>query len=158
MTTSPNSDPALFGLWFPGHPGRGKSKVRKKSLVSIARYVSVPRLAIARCKTNTTMTLQDLFRILNTQLGSLSKDDLAMLAKASPDTLVGIKFGIGGRELCAASEADWVIKQRLSEDGEQYVREVFIPCTEGDKIRHAFCWPDPIANTIQYIRYTIQYI
>ena len=38
----------FFGLLVPGHPGRGKSKVRKKSLVIFTPYVSVPRLATAR--------------------------------------------------------------------------------------------------------------
>jgi len=90
-----------------------------------------------------TMTIQDLKRMVMEQHGSLSKDDLALLAEGSPDTLVGVKYGIGQRDLYCASDAQKLIQARLNEDGgDQYVREVFITWQECDKLKQAFHWPE----------------
>jgi hypothetical protein len=88
-----------------------------------------------------TMTIADLKRMVVEQNGSLSQQDLADLSKSSPDTLVGIKYGIGGRDLVSAEQAVWTINCRMAEDPDQYVRDVFIPAQECDRLREAFHWP-----------------
>lgn len=99
--------------------------------------------------TSKTMTIADLKRMVCEQNGSLNQQDLADLSKASPETLVGIKYGIGGRDLVRAENAAWTINCRMAEDPDQYIREVFITAQECDKIRAAFHWPqDPYFWTV----------
>lgn len=89
-----------------------------------------------------TMTTEDLKRLVVEQHGSLSSEDLALLAQGSPDTLVGVKYGIGPRDLYRAADAARLIEAALAQE-DQYVREVFITANECDAIRAAFHWPNP---------------
>lgn len=88
------------------------------------------------------MTTEDLKRLVMVQHGSMSSEDLALLAQGSPDTLVGVKYGIGARGLYRAADAARHIDSAMAQE-EQYVREVFITANECDAIRIAFHWPNP---------------
>lgn len=91
------------------------------------------------------MQISDLKRIVMEQGGSLSPDDLDLLAQNMPDILVGIKYGYGPRTGVIAKYAKDEIKRNVDgykyEGVDQYVREVFIVVSEMDKIRDLFKWP-----------------
>lgn len=91
------------------------------------------------------MQISDLKRIVTEQGGSLSPDDLDLLAENMPDLLIGIKYGYGPRTGVTAKYVKDEIKRNKdtyeNQGVDQYVREVFIVVSEMDKLRDVFKWP-----------------
>jgi hypothetical protein len=81
-----------------------------------------------------------LINILNNH-GMMSEAELSQLATEFPNVFVGIKFGCSARCMVPAKDVNGTIRLRLAQDSEEYVREVFLPCSVYDSLRAALRMP-----------------
>jgi len=91
------------------------------------------------------MNLQDFKKIFTEYGGAISPEQLEPLAEFAPDLPLGVKVGYGLRFVTSAknfkSDLENNIKyQREAHNVEQYVRDVFVPCSAYDKVRNIFGW------------------
>ena len=91
------------------------------------------------------MNLQEFKQIFSEYGGSVSPEQINELAEFAPDLPLGVKVGYGLRFLTTAknfkSDLENNIKyQREAHNVEQYVRDVFVPCSTYDEVRKIFGW------------------
>ena len=91
------------------------------------------------------MNLQEFKQIFSEYGGSVSPEQINELAEFAPDLPLGVKVGYGLRFLTTAknfkSDLENNIKyQREAHNVEQYVRDVFVPCSTYDEVRRIFGW------------------
>jgi hypothetical protein len=91
-----------------------------------------------------TMTIKTLQTICCEQMGSLTENDLNLLAAHCPEVKVGFKMGYGSRFVTTAGQAKSELQNNFKAHAEmgldQYVRECFIPATELDLVNKFFGW------------------
>ena len=91
------------------------------------------------------MNLQEFKQIFTEQGGSIAPEQIDELAEFSPNLPLGVKVGYGSRFLTTArhfkSDLENNTKYNLEVyNVEQYIRDVFIPCSSYDKVRNIFGW------------------
>jgi hypothetical protein len=91
------------------------------------------------------MNLQEFKQIFSEYGGSVSPEQINELAEFAPDLPLGVKVGYGLRFLTTAKNfkrdlEDNTRYQLETHNVEQYVRDVFVPCFDYDKVRQIFGW------------------
>jgi len=91
------------------------------------------------------MNLQDFKKIFTDYGGSVSPEQLEPLAEFAPDLPLGVKVGYGLRFVTSAKnfkrDLENNTRYQKEEHGvEQYVRDVFVPCSTYDEVRRIFGW------------------
>mgnify|MGYP007069501691 FL=1 len=91
------------------------------------------------------MNLQDFKKIFTECGGAISPEQLEPLAEFAPDLPLGVKVGYGSRFVTSAKNFKLDLEnnikyQREAHNVEQYVRDVFVPCSAYDKVRNIFGW------------------
>ena len=91
------------------------------------------------------MNLQEFKQIFTEQGGSIAPEQIDELAEFAPDLSLGVKVGYGSRFVTTArhfkSDLESNTKYNLEVfQVQQYVRDVFIPCSSYDKVRQIFGW------------------
>ena len=91
------------------------------------------------------MNLQDFKKIFSEYGGSIAPEQIDELAEFAPDLPLGVKVGYGLRFLTTAKNfkrdlEDNTRYQLEAHNVEQYVRDVFVPCSAYDKVRNIFGW------------------
>jgi hypothetical protein len=91
------------------------------------------------------MNLQDFKKIFTDYGGAVSPEQLEPLAEFAPDLPLGVKVGYGLRFVTSAKnfkrDLENNTRYQKEEHGvEQYVRDVFVPCSAYDKVRNIFGW------------------
>jgi hypothetical protein len=71
--------------------------------------------------------------------GCMTSEQLRELCGSLPDIKVGVKFGTSPRGVWRASEAIVEIANRCG-NGEDWVRECFLPCSVIDPLGEVFGW------------------
>ncbi len=91
------------------------------------------------------MNLQDFKKIFTEYGGAVSPEQLEPLAEFAPDLPLGVKVGYGLRFVTSAKnfkrDLENNTRYQKEEHGvEQYVRDVFVPCSAYDQVRNIFGW------------------
>jgi hypothetical protein len=91
------------------------------------------------------MNLQEFKQIFCEHGGSVFPEQINELAEFAPDLPLGVKVGYGLRFLTTAKNfkrdlEDNTRYQLETHNVEQYVRDVFVPCFDYDKVRQIFGW------------------
>jgi len=91
------------------------------------------------------MNIQEFKQIFSEYGGSVSPEQINELAEFAPDLPLGVKVGYGLRFLTTAKNfkrdlEDNTRYQLETHNVEQYVRDVFVPCFDYDKVRQIFGW------------------
>jgi len=91
------------------------------------------------------MNLQDFKKIFTEYGGAISPEQLEPLAEFAPDLPLGVKVGYGLRFVTSAKnfkrDLENNTRYQKEEHGvEQYVRDVFVPCSAYDQVRNIFGW------------------
>jgi len=91
------------------------------------------------------MNLQDFKKIFTDYGGAISPEQLEPLAEFAPDLPLGVKVGYGLRFVTSAKnfkrDLENNTRYQKEEHGvEQYVRDVFVPCSAYDQVRNIFGW------------------
>ncbi len=91
------------------------------------------------------MNLQDFKKIFTDYGGAVSPEQLEPLAEFAPDLPLGVKVGYGLRFVTSAKnfkrDLENNTRYQKEEHGvEQYVRDVFVPCSAYDQVRNIFGW------------------
>ena len=91
------------------------------------------------------MTLQEFKQIFTECGGAVSPEQLEPLAEFAPDLPLGVKVGYGLRFVTSAKnfkrDLENNTRYQKEEHGvEQYVRDVFVPCSAYDEVRRIFGW------------------
>lgn len=91
------------------------------------------------------MNLQDFKKIFSEYGGSVTPDQIEELAEFAPDLTLGVKVGYGSRFTTTAKnfklDLENNVKYHLDiHNVEQYVRDVYVPCSTYDEVRRMFGW------------------
>ena len=91
------------------------------------------------------MNLQEFKQIFTEHGGSVFFEQINELAEFAPDLPLGVKVGYGSRFVTTAgqfkSDLESNTKYNLEVYNlEQYVRDVFVPCSAYDEVRRVFGW------------------
>jgi len=91
------------------------------------------------------MNLQDFKKIFTEYGGGISPEQLQYLAEFAPDLPLGVKVGYGLRFITTAKDFKRDLEnntryQKEEHGVEQYVRDVFVPCSAYDEVRRIFGW------------------
>ena len=91
------------------------------------------------------MTLQDFKKIFTEQGGSIAPEQIGELAEFSPNLPLGVKVGYGSRFVTTAGQFKLDLENNTKyhldvHNVEQYVRDVFVPCSAYDEVRRVFGW------------------
>lgn len=91
------------------------------------------------------MNLQDFKKIFTEYGGGISPEQLQYLAEFAPDLPLGVKVGYGLRFITTAKDFKRDLEnntryQKEEHGVEQYVRDVFVPCSAYDQVRNIFGW------------------
>ena len=91
------------------------------------------------------MNLQEFKQIFTERGGSVFFEQIDELAEFAPDLPLGVKVGYGSRFVTTAgqfkSDLENNTKYHLEVYNlEQYVRDVFVPCSAYDEVRQIFGW------------------
>ena len=91
------------------------------------------------------MTLQEFKQIFTDYGGAVSPEQLEPLAEFAPDLPLGVKVGYGPRFATTAKNFKLDLENNTKyqldvHNVDQYVRDVFVPCSAYDKVRNIFGW------------------
>jgi hypothetical protein len=91
------------------------------------------------------MNLQEFKQIFCEHGGSVFPEQINELAEFAPDLPLGVKVGYGSRFVTSAKNfkrdlEDNTRYQLEAHNVEQYVRDVFVPCSTYDEVRQIFGW------------------
>jgi hypothetical protein len=91
------------------------------------------------------MTLQEFKQIFTEYGGAVSPEQLEPLAEFAPDLPLGVKVGYGSRFTTTAKNFKLDLENNTKyqldvHNVDQYVRDVFVPCSAYDKVRNIFGW------------------
>ena len=91
------------------------------------------------------MNLQDFKKIFTEYGGAISPEQLEPLAEFAPDLPLGVKVGYGPRFVTSAKNFKLDLENNTKyqldvHNVDQYVRDVFVPCSTYDKVRNIFGW------------------
>ena len=91
------------------------------------------------------MTLQEFKQIFSEYGGSVSPEQINELAEFAPDLPLGVKVGYGSRFTTTAKNFKLDLENNTKyqldvHNVEQYVRDVFVPCSAYDEVRRIFGW------------------
>ena len=91
------------------------------------------------------MNLQDFKKIFTEYGGAVSPEQLEPLAEFAPDLPLGVKVGYGPRFATTAKNFKLDLENNTKyqldvHNVDQYVRDVFVPCSAYDKVRNIFGW------------------
>jgi hypothetical protein len=91
------------------------------------------------------MNLQDFKKIFSEYGGSVTPDQIEELAEFAPDLTLGVKVGYGSRFTTTAKNFKLDLENNTKyhldiHNVEQYVREVYVPCSTYDEVRRMFGW------------------
>ena len=93
------------------------------------------------------MNLQDFKNIFTEYGGCVGPEQVEFLAEFAPDLPLGVKVGYGSRFMTTAKNFKLDLENNAKyhldvHNVEQYVREVFVPCSTYDEVRRIFGWKD----------------
>jgi len=91
------------------------------------------------------MNLQEFKQIFSEYGGSVSPEQINELAEFAPDLPLGVKVGYGSRFATTAGHFKLDLENNAKyqldvHNVEQYVRDVFVPCSAYDEVRRIFGW------------------
>ena len=91
------------------------------------------------------MTLQDFKNIFTENGGCVTADQIEELSEFAPDLILGVKVGYGSRFTTTAKNFKLDLENNTKyhldiHNVEQYVREVYVPCSTYDEVRRMFGW------------------
>jgi len=91
------------------------------------------------------MNLQEFKQIFSEYGGSVSPEQINELAEFAPDLPLGVKVGYGSRFATTAGHFKLDLENNTKyqldvHNVEQYVRDVFVPCSTYDEVRQIFGW------------------
>ena len=91
------------------------------------------------------MNLQEFKQIFSEYGGSVSPEQINELAEFAPDLPLGVKVGYGSRFATTAGHFKLDLENNTKyqldvHNVEQYVRDVFVPCSAYDQVRNIFGW------------------
>jgi len=91
------------------------------------------------------MNLQDFKKIFSEYGGCVTADQIEELAEFAPDLILGVKVGYGSRFNTTAKNFKLDLENNTKyhldiHNVEQYVREVYVPCSTYDEVRRMFGW------------------
>lgn len=91
------------------------------------------------------MNLQDFKKIFSEYGGSVTPDQIEELAEFAPDLTLGVKVGYGSRFTTTAKNFKLDLENNTKfhldiHNVEQYVRDVYVPCSTYDEVRRMFGW------------------
>jgi hypothetical protein len=91
------------------------------------------------------MNLQDFKKIFTDYGGAVSPEQLEPLAEFAPDLPLGVKVGYGSRFTTSAKNFKLDLENNTKyhldvNNVDQYVRDVFVPCSTYDEVRRIFGW------------------
>lgn len=91
------------------------------------------------------MNLQDFKKIFSEYGGSVTPDQIEQLAEFAPDLTLGVKVGYGSRFTTTAKNFKLDLENNTKfhldiHNVEQYVRDVYVPCSTYDQVRRMFGW------------------
>lgn len=91
------------------------------------------------------MNLQDFKKIFSEYGGCVFADQIEELAEFAPDLTLGVKVGYGSRFTTTAKNFKLDLENNTKyhldiHNVEQYVREVYVPCSTYDEVRRMFGW------------------
>jgi len=91
------------------------------------------------------MNLQEFKQIFCERGGSVFPEQINELAEFAPDLPLGVKVGYGSRFVTSAKNFKLDLENNTKyqldvHNVDQYVRDVFVPCSAYDKVRQIFGW------------------
>ena len=91
------------------------------------------------------MNLQDFKNIFTENGGCVTADQIEQLSEFAPDLILGVKVGYGPRFNTTAKNFKLDLENNTKyhldiHNVEQYVREVYVPCSTYDEVRRMFGW------------------
>jgi hypothetical protein len=91
------------------------------------------------------MTLQEFKQIFTERGGSVFPEQIDELAEFAPDLPLGVKVGYGSRFATTAGHFKLDLENNTKyhldiHNVDQYVRDVFVPCSAYDEVRNIFGW------------------
>ena len=91
------------------------------------------------------MNLQDFKKIFSEYGGSVTPDQIEELSEFAPDLILGVKVGYGSRFTTTAKNFKLDLENNTKyhldiHNVEQYVRDVYVPCSTYDEVRRMFGW------------------
>ena len=93
------------------------------------------------------MNLQEFKQIFCERGGSVFPDQIEQLAEFMPDLPLGVKVGYGSRFTTTAKNFKLDLENNTKyhldiHNVDQYVRDVYVPCSTYDEVRRTFGWND----------------
>ena len=93
------------------------------------------------------MNLQEFKKIFTEYGGCIGPEQVEFLAEFAPDLPLGVKVGYGSRFATTAGHFKLDLENNTKyhldvHKVEQYVRDVFVPCSSYDEVRRIFGWKD----------------
>ena len=91
------------------------------------------------------MNLQEFKQIFCERGGSVFADQIEELSEFAPDLILGVKVGYGSRFTTTAKNFKLDLENNTKfhldiHNVEQYVRDVYVPCSTYDEVRRTFGW------------------
>ena len=91
------------------------------------------------------MNLQEFKQIFTERGGSVFPEQINELAEFAPDLPLGVKVGYGSRFVTSAKDFKLDLENNTKyhldvHNVDQYVRDVFVPCSAYDEVRRVFGW------------------
>jgi len=91
------------------------------------------------------MNLQEFKQIFCEHGGSVFPEQINELAEFAPDLPLGVKVGYGSRFVTSAKNFKLDLENNTKyqldvHNVDQYVRDVFVPCSAYDQVRNIFGW------------------
>jgi len=91
------------------------------------------------------MNLQEFKKVFTEYGGSIGPEQIDALAEFAPDLPLGVKVGYGSRFTTSAKNFKLDLENNTKyhldvHNVDQYVREVFVPCSTYDEVRRIFGW------------------
>ena len=91
------------------------------------------------------MNLQDFKKIFSEYGGCVTADQIEELSEFAPDLTLGVKVGYGPRFNTTAKNFKLDLENNTKyhldiHNVEQYVRDVYVPCSTYDEVRRMFGW------------------
>ena len=91
------------------------------------------------------MNLREFKQIFCEHGGSVFPDQIEQLAEFAPDLILGVKVGYGSRFTTTAKNFKLDLENNTKyhldlHNVDQYVRDVYVPCSTYDEVRRMFGW------------------
>ena len=93
------------------------------------------------------MNLQEFKKIFTEYNGAILPEHLESFAEFAPDLPLGVKVAYGPRFVTSAKNFKLDLENNTKyqldvHNVDQYVRDVFVPCSTYDEVRRIFGWKD----------------